>query len=70
MASTVTVTGKIGTATTVTSLVLSNVTQFTVDTDKNILTVVHDAIITAFEVASATTVTSTKSGTTWTLVVS
>ena len=70
MASTVTVTGKIGPATTVTSLALTGVTQFTVDTDKNILTVVHDAVTTQFEVASATTVTSTKSGTTWTLTIS
>lgn len=69
MASTATVTGKIGAGSTATALVFSNVTSFAFDSA--ILSVNHDGnTVTQFDVHAATTVTCTKSGDNYTLTVS
>jgi hypothetical protein len=71
MAATVTVTGTAGAGLAVTAVVFTNITSFTIDTDKNILTMVQGSVtLPAISIAAATTVTSTKTGNLWTLVIS
>ncbi len=71
MAATFTVTGKAGAGITVTAAVFTNVTSFTIDTVNNILTMVQGStVIPAISIASAATVTVTKSGSTWTVAIS
>jgi hypothetical protein len=70
MPATVTVTGKAGPGNTVTAEVFENVTNFSFATENNILTIVQGAKTLAFDINDATTITATKSGTTYTLVVS
>lgn len=71
MAATVTVTGTAGPGNAVTARVFSDVVSFTVNTATNMLDLVNAAgYVTQISVNAATTVTSTKSGFTWTLVIS
>lgn len=71
MAATVTLTGTAGAGVTVTATVFTGVTSFTIDTDKNMITLVVGSItLSPISIAAAATVTATKSGTTWTLTIS
>lgn len=71
MAATVTVTGTAGAGVTVTGLVFSGVTSFTIDTVTNMIQIVQGSVIVPpISVNAATTVTATKSGSTWTLTIS
>jgi hypothetical protein len=72
MAGTVTVTGKTGPAITATAVVHTNVISVTIDMVNNVLTVfvLGTPSPYVYDVNAAATVTSTKSGTTWTLVIS
>lgn len=71
MAATVTVTGTAGPGITVSALVFTNVTSFTIDAVNNMLNMVQGSIpIPGISVNAATTVTATKSGATWTLTIS
>lgn len=70
MASTATVTGKVGPGTTMTAQVFSQVTSFSVETDKEILTLVNDGRTLQIDIAAATTITCTVSGNTYTLTIS
>jgi len=71
MAATVTVTGTAGAGLTVTAGVFTNVTSFTIDTDKNMLSMIQGSVnVAPISIAAAATVTATKSGTTWTLNIS
>jgi hypothetical protein len=72
MAATVTVTGVTGPGTALSARVFSNVLSFRVDAVLNILFLTIDGQLneTAITVVAATTVTATKSGSTWTLVIS
>ena len=70
MAATVTVTGTVGPAKTLTAAVFTSVSQFTINADTNMLYFVQDGINREVSVNAATTVTATKSGTTWTLTIS
>ena len=70
MAATVTVTGTIGAGVAVTAGVIQNVTSFTIDCVNNILTVVIATGPIIYSIAAATTITATKSGSTYTLTIS
>lgn len=70
MAATVTVTGTIGAGVAVTAGVISSVTSFTVDTVNNLLTVQIATGPIIYSIAAATTITATKSGSTYTLTIS
>lgn len=71
MAATVTLTGTAGAGLAVTAVPFTNVTSFTVDTDKNMITLVQGSVtLSPISVAAATTVTATKTGNTWTLTIS
>jgi len=71
MAATVTVTGVAGAGQTVTATVFTNISSFTIDTVNNTITMVQNGLtLPAISVNAATTVTATKSGTTWTLAIS
>jgi len=71
MPATVTVTGTAGPGLTVSAQVFSNITSFTIDTNNNMITMVQGSIvIPPISINAATTVTATKSGTTWTLSIS
>lgn len=71
MAATVTLTGTAGPALTVAATVFTGVTSFTIDTDKNIITLVQGSVtLSPISIAAATTVTATKSGNLWTLTIS
>ena len=70
MPSTVTVTGTVGPGSSVTALVISNVTFFSVDTVNEMLTVVADGKTTSYNITAATTITCTVSGNNYTLTVS
>jgi hypothetical protein len=71
MSATVTITGTAGAGLTVTSLVFSAVEWFTIDTVNNLITMFRNGVIVPpISISAATTVTATKSGTTWTLVIS
>ena len=71
MPATVTVTGTAGPGLTVSAQVFSNITSFTIDTNNNIITMVQGSVvIPPISINAATTVTATKSGTTWTLSIS
>lgn len=71
MPATVTLTGVIGPGNSLTSRAFSNVLVFTIDTRNNVIEMVFDGgIATQVSVNAATTVTATKSGTTWTLTIS
>lgn len=70
MAATVTVTGTIGAGVAVTAGVIQNVLNFSIDCVNNILTVVIAAGPIIYSIAAATTITATKSGSTYTLTIS
>lgn len=71
MAATVTVTGTAGPAQALTAQVFTGVLSFTVDTVNNMLTLYQSGVVVPpISVNAATTVTATKSGTTWTLTIS
>jgi len=71
MAATITLTGKAGAGVTLTAAVFTGITSFTIDTVNNVITMVQGSVtIPAISVASAATVTATKSGSTWTLTIS
>ena len=71
MAATVTLTGVIGPGNALTAKVFTNVLAFRIDTTDSVISMEFDGgVITEVNVTAATTVTSTKSGNTWTLVIS
>lgn len=70
MPATLTLTGTAGSAVTVSAVVFAGVTSFTIDPDKNMVYFVQAGVNKEVSVAAATTVTGTKSGSTWTLVIS
>lgn len=71
MAATVTLTGTAGAGVTVTAAQFTNITSFTIDTDKNMITMIQGSVVLSpISISAATTVTATKSGTTWTLTIS
>lgn len=71
MAGTVTITGQTGPARQLTAVTYTFVKSVSINFDKNIVTLVlsTDQILDV-DVAPATTVTATKSGANWTLVIS
>ena len=71
MAATVTVTGTYGPGLTATATVIQSVSSFRVNCDSNLLIVNLSAgQIREFGISSATTITATKSGSTYTLTIS
>lgn len=71
MPATVTVTGTAGAGLTVAAAVFSDVNDFLVETAKSIITLFRsNGTVTQVSITAATTVTATKSGTTWTLTIS
>jgi hypothetical protein len=71
MAATLTVTGTAGAGVTLTSQVYSGVTSFTIDAVNNLVSMtLSDSRVFTVSVAAATTVTATKSGSTWTMTIS
>lgn len=71
MSATVTLTGTAGPAKAVTAVAFTGVTSFTIDTDKNMITLVQGStVLSPINVDAATTVTATKSGNAWTLTIS
>lgn len=70
MAATVTVTGVAGPAKTVSALVFNLVDSFSIDCVNNVINIVISGAVTAIAITSATTITATKSGSTYTLVIS
>lgn len=72
MSATLTITGKVGPAITMTATVFSNVISFTIDTVNNVLAITQTGTsrITHVDINAQTTVTATKSGATWTLTIS
>ena len=71
MAATATATGVVGPAITLTAGVFTNIILVVFDTVKNILRLTDDAgHINDIAITSATTITATKSGSTYTFVVS
>ena len=71
MAATVTVTGVAGPAVTVSAVAFTDVTNFSIDCVNNMLTMVQGSVtIPPISIDAATTVTATKSGSTWTLTIS
>lgn len=72
MAGTVTLTGTAGAGLTVAATVFTDIANVQIDMNKNLITLQKNdgTWIGPISVAAATTVTSTKSGSTWTLTVS
>ncbi len=71
MPATVTLTGKAGPELTLTATVFTGVTNISIDTDKSMIQLQQGGVtLSPISVAAASTVTSTKSGNTWTLVIS
>jgi len=70
MSATLTLTGTAGAAVALTAVVFTGVSVFTIDTDKNMIYFVQSGVNREVSVNAATTVTATKSGTTWTLTIS
>jgi hypothetical protein len=71
MSATVTVTGTGGPGLTVTAAIFSDVSSFTIDTVKNILTMVQGSVnVAPISIAAAATITATKAGSTYTLTIS
>jgi hypothetical protein len=66
-----TITGKAGPGNTVTAAVYSNLTRLVINPDTNVIEFTDaNGLDHQISVDAATTVTSTKSGTAWTLVIS
>jgi hypothetical protein len=71
MPGTVTLTGTAGAGNTVTAAVFQGVSSVNIDFDKNLVQMNQGSIvIPPIAVVAATTVTATKSGNNWTLVIS
>jgi len=70
MASTVTITAKIGPAIQVTSLVLTGVTSVNWDLDKRVLEINCGGVIKIYDLVGVTTVTFSISGANYTITVS
>lgn len=70
MAATVTVTGTAGPAQTLTAAVFTDVSSFTIDCASNILTFTQNSVVKQVSIAAATTITATKSSSTYTLTIS
>jgi hypothetical protein len=72
MPATVTVTGTAGPGLTVAATVFNSVTTFTIDVDRNMITLVLQSgtVVPPISINAATTVTATKSGNLWTLTIS
>ncbi len=72
MSGTVTLTGKAGPGLTVTATVFNDVASVRIDMVNNLITILKNdgTTVPPISVAAATTVTSTKSGSTWTLTIS
>lgn len=70
MAATVTVTGSIGPDVTLTAKVFSNVSSFKVNPDLGLLEIDQSGAITAIAIGSATTMTVTISGSSYTVTIS
>jgi len=72
MAATATVTGKVGPGNTLTAAVFQQVAQVQFDCVGNILTLidVNGSVVHQIDVNAATTITATKSGSTYTFTVS
>jgi hypothetical protein len=70
MPATITVTGVVGPGNALTAAVFTNVTEFTIVPDTNMLYYKASGLNREVSVTSATTVTATKSGSTWTLTIS
>ena len=70
MAATLTLTGTVGPGNTLTAGVFSGVSEFTINADTNMVYFVQNGEHFEVSVNAATTVTATKSGTTWALTIS
>lgn len=70
MSGLVTLTGTAGPAITATAVQFTDVTIFTVETERSMITLVRHGRTVQIAIDSATTVTATKSGTSWTLTIS
>lgn len=70
MAATVTVTGTVGPGNTLTAGVFNGVTEIKIDTVQNMLYVQANDGPHEVSIAAATTITATKSGSTYTLTIS
>jgi hypothetical protein len=71
MSATVTVTGKAGPAIALTAVVINNVSIFKIDCVANILTcTLASGAIDIIDITAATTITATKSSSTYTLTIS
>jgi hypothetical protein len=70
MPGTATITGKVGPAGTLTAGVFTEVSSFQIETDKEILTLVTGNRTLQIDIAAATTITCTVSGSTYTLTIS
>lgn len=66
----VTVTGTAGAGVTVTALVITDVSSFTIETDKEMLTVVANGQYKNFDISAATTITVSVSGSNYTVEIS
>lgn len=71
MPGTVTLTGKAGAGLSITAKAFSDTSQVLIDFDKNMITLFRPGeTVSPIDVGPATTVTATKSGNIWTLVIS
>lgn len=70
MPATLTVTGKVGPALTLTAGVFTSVTSFSINCSTNILAFTQDSVVREVDITAATTITATKSGSTYTLTIS
>lgn len=68
---TATITGKTGAGLTMTAQVFTNISRFTIDCINNVLNLVDSSdSVTFVDINAATTITATKSGSTYTLTIS
>jgi hypothetical protein len=71
MSATLTLTGVAGPAQTVTATVFTDVTTFTIDAVNNVISFKQGSVnVAPIAITSATTITATKSGSTYTLTIS
>jgi len=72
MPGTVTITGTAGAGLAVTATVFNDIREVLIEFSKNMITLVKNdgTVISPISVAAATTVTATKSGNNWTIVIS
>ena len=72
MPGTVTITGTAGPGTALTSIVFQDVREVNIEFNKNLITLTKNdgTVISPISVAAAATVTATKAGNVWTIVIS